>query len=347
MFHCLWSHVRIRQIPKKPRSKMSETSTHDGPARERVSGGDYDGGHGPEVDLVRLYLDEIGQRSLLDRDGEARLGAAIQAGLEARRALASGDVTSEATRDSLERAAKDGGRARQEFVEANLRLVVSVAKRYQRPGVELLDLVQAGNIGLLRAVERFDSGLGNKFSTYATWWIRQSIIRELGDVGRAIRLPVHLREQVVSLARARDRLRAELGHEPSLEEIAGDVGATTDRVRELLAVADDVVSLSLPVGDSDDRELSDLLADSGVVDPADKVAGSAEQHEVRALLDHLSEHQATVLRLRFGLDGGNPRSLEEVGRALGISRERVRQLEARALRRLRNEESARALRPAS
>jgi RNA polymerase primary sigma factor len=224
---------------------------------------------------------------------------------------------------------------------------VSLAKRYQRPGVELLDLVQAGNIGLLRAVERFDWRYGNKFSTYATWWIRQSIIRELGDAGRAIRLPVHLREQVLSLARARDRLRGELGHEPSLEEIAEAVGASRERVHELLMVADDVLSLSLPVGDAGDRELADMLADTGVVDPAEKVAGTAEQDEVRALLTHLSDHQATVLRLRFGLDGSDPRSLEEVGRVLGISRERVRQLEARALQRLRHADGAKGLRPAS
>lgn len=326
---------------------MSETRTYAGHGFDRARASEYESGHGPEVDLVRLYLDEIGQRNLLDRDDEARLGQAIQTGLQARRRLASGAIRTERTRESMRRKAREGERAHQEFVEANLRLVVSVAKRYQRPGVELLDLVQAGNIGLLRAVERFDWRLGNKFSTYATWWIRQSIIRELGDAGRAIRLPVHLREQVVSLARARDRLRAELGHEPSVDEIAGDVGASSDRVQELLAVADDVVSLSLPVGESDDRELSDLLADSGVVDPAERVAGSSEQHEIRALLSHLSEHQATVLRLRFGLDGGDPRSLEEVGRTLGISRERVRQLEARALRRLRNDEGARSLRPAS
>jgi RNA polymerase primary sigma factor len=326
---------------------MSETEAYAGAVADRRRGDADEGCHGPEVDLVRLYLDEIGQRSLLDRDDEARLGQAIQAGLQARRRLASGAVHSDRTAENLRRRAREGERAHREFVEANLRLVVSVAKRYRRSGVELLDLVQAGNIGLLRAVERFDWRLGNKFSTYATWWIRQSIIRELGEAGRAIRLPVHLREQVVSLARARDRVRAELGHEPSVDEIAAGLGASSGRVRELLAVADDVVSLSLPVGESDDRELSDLLADNGVVDPAEKVAGSSERNEVRALLTHLTEHQATVLRLRFGLDGSEPRSLEDVGRALGISRERVRQLEARALRRLRNDEGARSLRPAS
>ena len=327
---------------------MSETGTrYAAPESGRRHNPDYNGSHGHEVDLVRLYLDEIGQRTLLDRDDEARLGEAIQVGLQAQRRLAAAETGSDRERKGLPRLAAAGERARQEFIEANLRLVVSVAKRYQRPGVELLDLVQAGNIGLLRAVERFDWRLGNKFSTYATWWIRQSIIRELGDAGRAIRLPVHLREQVLSLARARDRLRAGLGHEPSIDEIAGDVGASRARVQELLSVAEDVVSLSLPVGDSDDRELSDLLADTGVTDPAEKVAGSAEQHEIRALLTHLSDHQATVLRLRFGLDGSEPRSLEEVGRVLGISRERVRQVEARALRRLRNDDSAQCLRPAS
>lgn len=301
----------------------------------------------PTVDLVRVYLDNIGHRSLLDRDDEARLGEAVQVGLAARRRLADGAVRSARSRRELIGQVDEGDRARNQFIEANLRLVVSVAKRYRRPGVELLDLVQAGNIGLLHAVERFDWRLGNRFSTYAIWWIRQAITRDLATTARTIRLPVHLRDQVVTLARARDRLRVELGHEPDIEEVATDVGITEDRARELLALADDTVSLSLPVGDTDESELGDLLPDSDVVDPAEEAATRSERRQVRHLLERLSDHEATVLRLRFGLDESQPRSLEDVGRELGITRERVRQIEERALARLRHDDTALALRRAS
>ncbi|MGH9263582.1 MAG: sigma-70 family RNA polymerase sigma factor [Acidimicrobiales bacterium] len=296
---------------------------------------------------MQIYLNEIGHWPLLDRDDESRLGASVQQGIEAPRRLAAADVGSPAERAELLRRVEAGERSRTAFAEANLRLVVSIAKHYRRPGVELLDLVQAGNIGLMRAVERFDWRLGNRFSTYATWWIRQAIGREVGEGGRALRVPMHLREQVVAVACARDRLRVELGHEPSWEELAEETGLAPERVQELVALGESVVSLSRPVGDNEGGELDDFLADEAEVDPAEWAAGRSLEQGIRKLLSHVSEHQALVLRLRFGLDGGEPRSLQEVGRELGISRERVRQIEARALRRLRDDAAARSLREAS
>lgn len=319
-----------------------EGHTGPGTAVRRQDGAARTDRHG--VDAVRLYLDDIGHESLLDRDDEVRLGETIQLGIRAKRHLAQDQNLSTDDRAALARQISDGERARREFVEANLRLVVYVAKRYRRPGVELLDLVQAGNIGLLGAVERFDWRRGNRFSTYATWWIRQAVIREMGDSTRTIRLPAHLRHHLVGLLRARDRLQVKLGHEPSMGEIAAEVDVPIGRVNQLLAL-EDAVSLSAPTGDSDDRELCDLVADSGATDPADTAATRSEHQDVRRLLDQLSEHQAAVLRLRYGLDGSEPRSLEDVGHALGISRERVRQLEVRALHRLRASDAARGLLP--
>jgi len=302
---------------------------------------------GGDVDVVRLYLDEVGERDLLDRDDEERLGRAIEAAGLARARLASGDHLEPDERAALVRQVAAGAEARRQFVEANLRLVVSIAKRYRRPGVDLLDLVQAGNIGLMRAVEGFEWQLGNKFSTYATWWIRHAVLRELTDATRTIRLPSQLRQQVFAMARARDRLRVSLGREPAVEDLAGELQLTPERVLQLAAIAQDAVSLSGGVGDDEGTELGELVADPKVADPAERVAAGSQREGVRHLLDHLSEHQAEVIRLRFGLDGGEPRSLHDVGEALGISRERVRQIEVRALRCLGRDQAARALDRAS
>ena len=299
------------------------------------------------VDVVRLYLDDISTRPLLDRDEEVRLARAVEAGMQAQALLDADQVSGERERRRLARQVARGARARQEFIEANLRLVVSVVKRYRRPGVELLDLVQAGNIGLMRAVDGFDWRLGNKFSTYATWWIRQAAIRELGASTRVIRVPLNVLDQISALTRVGDRLRVELRHEPSVEEIAADAGAPVGRVKQLLAIAREAVSLSLPVGDNDDSELADLVADKRDLDPGERVAGHLARQEVRALLEHLSEHEAEVLRLRYGVNDGEQRSLEDVGHQLGVSRERARQLEARGLNHLRFDDSAKALRKAS
>jgi RNA polymerase primary sigma factor len=304
------------------------------------------GTHTRDVDLVRLYLNEIGQQRLLDRDEEVALAQAIERGIQAEHQLAAGSRQTRAQRLELARQVAEGARARLRFIEANLRLVVSVAKRYRRPGVDLLDLIQAGNIGLLRAVEGFDWRLGNKFSTYAMWWIRQSVVSEMGGADRTIRLPVHLRSEVFALARIRDRLRVELGHEPELDELASEADVSAARVRDLLSLGEETVSLSFPVGECD-SELVDVIADPAAGDPADIAATDVEREEVKALLTHLGRHQADVLRLRFGLDGSPARSLAEVGRELGISRERVRQIELRALRSLGRDETTQALRTAS
>jgi RNA polymerase primary sigma factor len=302
--------------------------------------------HAGEVDLVRTYLSEIGREGLLDREDEVRLAQAIERGIRAEQELAAGGRLTRAQREALARQVGEGARARLRFVEANLRLVVAVAKRYRHPGVDLLDLIQAGNIGLLRAVEGFDWRLGNKFSTYATWWIRQAVVSEMGDADRTIRLPVHLRAEVFGLARTRDRLRVERGHEPELDELAVEAQVSPERVRNLLLLEEEAVSLSFPVGDSD-SELVDVIIDDSAVDPADVAAADIEREEVQGLLTHLGQHQAEVLRRRFGLDGNGPRSLAEVGHELGISRERVRQIELRALRSLGRDDATRALRPAS
>jgi RNA polymerase sigma factor (sigma-70 family) len=299
-----------------------------------------------EVDLVGVYLSEIGRQALLDRDDEVRLAQAIERGTRAEQELAAGGGRTPAQGQQLARQAEAGSRARRRFVEANLRLVVSVAKRYRRPGVDILDLIQAGNVGLLRAVEGFQWRLGNRFSTYATWWICQAVVSEMGDADRTIRLPAHLRAQVFGLARTRDRLRVELGHEPELEELAAEADVPVDRVRDLLWLSEETVSLSFPVGESD-SELGDVIADRTAGDPADIAAADGQRQEVEGLLTHLGQHQADVLRLRFGFDGSGPRSLAEVGHELGISRERVRQIESRALRSLGRDESTGALRTAS
>jgi RNA polymerase sigma factor (sigma-70 family) len=321
----------------------------------RSTGGGYGADHRRHTvgagsggfDVVRRYLDDIGERALLGRDDEVRLAKAVEAGRRAHARLESGVVTVDSERRRLARQVADGRRAHQEFVEANLRLVVSIARRYRRPGVELLDLVQAGNIGLMRAVDGFDWRLGNKFSTYATWWIRQAVIREMGLSSRVIRLPLNLLDEISTLHQARDRLRVALGHEPTVDEIARDAGAALERVQELFAIARDAVSLSAPVGDSDANELADLVADKRDVDPSEHAAGIAERSEIRHLMEHLSDHEAAVLRLRFGLDDGQPRSLDDVGQRLGVSRERARQLETRALSHLKFDHAARALRAAS
>jgi RNA polymerase primary sigma factor len=305
-----------------------------------------DGAHGGEVDLVRVYLHEIGRHRLLDREEEVRLAQAIEGGTQAARQLAAVHDQAPAERQDLAGWVDEGARARQRFVEANLRLVVSIAKRYRRPGVDLLDLIQAGNIGLMRAVEGFDWRLGNKFSTYATWWIRQSVVSEMGGADRTIRLPVHLRAEVFGLARTRDRLRVELGHEPGVDELAAEAQISPERVRALLSLGEETVSLSFPVGECD-SELVDVIADTAAGDPSDIAATDVQREEIQGLLAHLGQHQADVLRLRFGLDGSPARSLAEVGHELGISRERVRQIELRALHSLGRDEATLALRTAS
>jgi RNA polymerase primary sigma factor len=309
------------------------TRNHDSAAAaDRASG----------PDLVRVYLNEIGQCDLLDREDEARLGQAIQAGFKARRALAEGATGRQ--RQALARTVAEGDAARDEFTRANLRLVVSIAKRYHGHGLDLLDLVQEGNLGLLRAVERFDWTRGFKFSTYATWWIRKAISAAVAEKSHLVRLPTHAYEQVVALRRAREELRAGMGREPTMSELANRVGVSPERATEVLRADADPVSLSMPLNEGE-SELGDLLPDEEEESPEAAFANEAVPSLVREALGRLTDREAAVVSLRHGIGGDPPQTLGEVSKRLGISRERVRQIETHALSRLRRDQSLGTIEP--
>jgi RNA polymerase sigma factor (sigma-70 family) len=297
-------------------------------------------GSGP--DPVRSYFDGIGGRSLLDRDEEARLGRAVQEGLQARRCLADNSDLDPLEQARLRRLVKVGQQARQRFVEANLRLVVFVAKRYRRPGIEFQDLIQEGNLGLIRAVEKFDWQRGFKFSTYATWWIRQAISRGQADRAGLIRLPRHAQDQAAALLRTRDLLSLELRREPTLAETAVEAGLDAARAAEILRTTNDQLMLCSEPGNGH-TPLVELLADEAATDPIDGVVQKEQTDQIRELLDKLDHREAAVLELRYGLDGNPVHTLEQVAHLLGVSRERARQIETRALLHLRHDPTARTL----
>ncbi|HEX2048191.1 MAG TPA: sigma-70 family RNA polymerase sigma factor [Acidimicrobiales bacterium] len=291
-----------------------------------------------EADLLRLYLDEIGRHDLLDREDEQRLGRVIDAGRRAAKRLsAGGDSLPDAKRAELEAAVAAGERASKTFVEANLRLVVSIAKRYQSSGVPLLDLVQEGNMGLIHALEKFDFARGFKFSTYATWWIRQAITRAIANTGRTIRLPVHAGEIVTRVQRARNQLESDLGRAPKVEELAKECDLGCDRVTEALQLAPHPASIFEPLSGDGDGEvtLADVVSDSEAVPVIDQIIAASLPMHVAQLLGTLTEHERRVVSLRYGFDRGQPRTLNEVGQVCGISAEGVRQVERRALAKLR------------
>jgi len=267
-------------------------------------------------DEVGFYLKAIGRVPLLNAHQEVELAKAIEAGDPA---------------------------ARRAFTEANLRLVVSIARKYLGRGMSLPDLIQEGNLGLMRAVEKFDYRLGFKFSTYATWWIRQAISRAIADQARTIRMPVHIIELINQLRRVSLRLAQELGREPTDAELADQMGSTPERVRELVAFAQEPISLETPVGEEADTELGDMIADGEARSPLEAASGAVLQVEVSDILDTLSARERRIIQLRFGLLDGNQLTLEEVGKRLGITRERVRQIEAKALRRLRHHSRSKKL----
>jgi RNA polymerase primary sigma factor len=289
-----------------------------------------------------MYLREIGQVPLLVASEEVDLAKRIEAGVQAEERLA--DLNASGEIDSLEpvekaqlrRTVRDGERAKQELTQANLRLVVSIAKRYLGRGMQILDLIQEGNLGLMRAVEKFDYTKGFKFSTYATWWIRQAITRAIADQARTIRIPVHMVESINKVHRIQRQLMVELEREPTIEELADKTELTPQRVREILRISQDPLSLDSPVGDEDDSHLADFIEDQHAVMPADVATANSLSEQIMSALDELSDREKEVVRLRFGLDGDQPQTLEEVGRQFGVTRERIRQIESKTLAKLRH-----------
>jgi RNA polymerase sigma factor (sigma-70 family) len=291
---------------------------------------------GGEQDLVRLYLDGIGKYALLTKDDEVVLSKAIEAGRAARAALASDEKHTPARKRELGRLVRAGDQAVETFTNANLRLVVSIAKKYQSSDMPLLDLVQEGNLGLIHAVEKFDWRKGFKFSTYATWWVRQAIGRGIDNSSRTIRLPVHAGDQIRRLLRVRGQMEGELGRLPTPEELATLMHMPEEQVTELLQYGAEPVSLETPIGTDGDTELADIVADLSAPTPFELVAQGMLGTEVEKLLAPLDERERQILRLRYGLDRGEPRTLEEVGEVLNLTRERIRQIERTALSKLRH-----------
>ncbi len=314
--------------------------------KARTDGGD----RGSTSDPVRMYLREIGQVPLLKAEDEVRLAKRIEAGMEASVQLADLSAAGRlealefAERRRLDRAKKDGEDATRELTQANLRLVVSIAKRYVGRGMLLLDLVQEGNLGLMRAVEKFDWTKGFKFSTYATWWIRQAITRAIADQARTIRIPVHMVESINKVHRMQRQMVQELERDPTVDELAEKVDMTPTRVREILRISQDPLSLDSPVGEEDDSNLADFIEDLQAEAPADVATRHMLNAAVLEALDELTPREKEVVRLRFGLDDGQARTLEEVGKQFGVTRERIRQIEAKTLAKLRHPHRSQKLR---
>jgi RNA polymerase primary sigma factor len=298
----------------------------------------------PALDSVQHYLQEIGRVSLLSAAEEVELAERMERGKAATVRLTSAEVLSAQLRHALRTDVFSGQDARRHLIQANLRLVVSIAKKYVGRGLALLDLIQEGNIGLMRAVEKFDYHKGNRFSTYATWWIRQAVTRSIAEQGRTIRLPVHMSESVGQVKRAAERLAQALERQPTAEEIATALGQPLDRVERVLEAARRPVSLETPVGEDGEHTLGDFLQDDELPTPADFASQQLLRQDLAAALQHLSERERRIIDLRYGLADGQRRTLEEVGKVLGMTRERARQIEAEALRRLRAPEVGQHLR---
>ena len=288
-----------------------------------------------ERDLVGVYLHEISRTPLLDAAQEVELSRAIEAGLYAEHLLDEGTIPPRVKKSELKLLVSDGERAKDQFIRANLRLVVSIARRYVRSGMPMLDLIQEGNTGLVRAEEKFDYERAYNFSTYATWWIRQAISRAIAQQERTVRLPVHLVEDVNRMRSAQRQLTRELGSDPEPEQVAVALGVPLERVIELMRWSQDTVSLDTPVGDDGDTNLGDLVADSDSPSPEDIVLGALERQRIEGLLGHLDDRSAGIMRARYGLEDGREHSLTEVASQFSLSRERIRQLEIQALGRLR------------
>ena len=288
-------------------------------------------------DPVRMYLKEIGKVNLLTYEEEVELAQSMEAGNMAQEQLEDPDAgLDEETRAELEKLAKKGAAAKQRLAEANLRLVVSIAKRYVGRGMLFLDLIQEGNLGLIKAVEKFDHTKGYKFSTYATWWIRQAITRAIADQARTIRIPVHMVETINKVIRVSRQLLQELGHDPSPEEIAEEMNMPVDKVREILKIAQEPVSLETPIGEEEDSHLGDFIPDEDASEPSEAASFTLLKEQLVDVLATLTPREEKVLKLRFGIEDGRTRTLEEVGKEFNVTRERIRQIEAKALRKLRH-----------
>jgi RNA polymerase primary sigma factor len=289
------------------------------------------------ADPVKDYLKQIGKVRLLDAQQEVELAKRIEAGLFAEEKLADRSRNLDAgARIDLEQVAEEGRRAKEHLLEANLRLVVSLAKRYTGRGMLFLDLIQEGNLGLIRGVEKFDYTKGFKFSTYATWWIRQAITRAMSDQARSIRLPAHVSEAISKLARVQRQMLQDLGREATPEELALQLDMTPERVIEVLKYGREPISLHTPLGDDGDSELGDLIEDSEAIQPGDAVSFTLLQEQLHSVLDTLSEREAGVVSMRFGLTDGQPKTLDEIGKVYGVTRERIRQIESKTMSKLRH-----------
>ena len=298
----------------------------------------------PAADLVRVYLNGIGKTALLTAEDEVELAKRIEAGLYAQHLLETRKRLGDKRKSDLAVIAADGQAARQHLLEANLRLVVSLAKRYTGRGMPLLDLIQEGNLGLIRAMEKFDYTKGFKFSTYATWWIRQAITRGMADQSRTIRLPVHLVEQVNKLARIKREMHQTLGREATDEELAEESGIPVEKINDLLEHSRDPVSLDMPVGADEEAPLGDFIEDSEAMSAENTVIAELLHTDIRHVLATLDEREQQVIQLRFGLDDGQPRTLDQIGKSFGLSRERVRQIEREVMMKLRHGDRAERLR---
>ena len=309
----------------------------DAPAQQVVTAG-------ATADPVKDYLKQIGKVALLNAEQEVELAKRIEAGLFAEERLGSGDKIEQKLKRELWWIAQDGKKAKNHLLEANLRLVVSLAKRYTGRGMLFLDLIQEGNLGLIRAVEKFDYTKGYKFSTYATWWIRQAITRAMADQARTIRIPVHMVEVINKLARVQRQMLQDLGREPTPEELARELDMTPEKVVEVQKYGREPISLHTPLGEDGDSEFGDLIEDSEAVVPADAVSFTLLQEQLHSVLDTLSEREAGVVAMRFGLTDGQPKTLDEIGKVYGVTRERIRQIESKTMSKLRHPSRSQVLR---
>jgi RNA polymerase primary sigma factor len=316
---------------------VSDTDEEDAPAQQVVSAG-------ATADPVKDYLKQIGKVALLNAAEEVDLAKRIEAGMYAEHLLDTGEVTDPRETMDYKWIIHDGRIAKNHLLEANLRLVVSLAKRYTGRGMLFLDLIQEGNLGLIRAVEKFDYTKGFKFSTYATWWIRQAITRAMADQARTIRIPVHMVEVINKLARVQRQMLQDLGREPTPEELAKELDMTPERVVEVQKYGREPISLHTPLGEDGDSEFGDLIEDSEAVVPADSVSFTLLQDQLHSVLDTLSEREAGVVSMRFGLNDGQPKTLDEIGKVYGVTRERIRQIESKTMAKLRHPSRSQVLR---